>query len=273
MVPAPHPSWTTLVACLGLTLGVAAGGAEAAGGVEAEGGAGAERAPAAERPVYVTLGTGFDFSRGDFGLERDSTLYYVPFDVTVDVASWRLVLRVPFLHSDGVVGLAVGGPTGLESDRVSGLGDSITSVAYLFAPPNAVLPWVEVTGQISWPTRTREPLGQGGFAFAAQLDAFQRYGDWTPFARVGRNFYTVGSLDDRFYTAIGVSHAWTASFATGLSYDWLESVAPGLKDGHELVPFASFDLEGGWNFDPYAVIGLSSGSPDYGIGFAVRFER
>lgn len=223
--------------------------------------------------VYVTYGTGFDFSRGDYGLDRDSSLYYVPFSWTIDVEYWRFVVRVPFLHSDGVIGSAVAGPTGLESDRVSGLGDTITSLSYLFAPLEEGLPWIEVGGQISWPTRTREPLGQGDFAFAAQVDLFQTYGDWTPFARVGRNFNLVGSLEDRFYTSIGASHAWNDSFATGLSYDWLESVVRGLRDGHEIVPYLSIDFDGGWNLDPYAVIGLSSGSPDFGVGLSVTLER
>lgn len=258
-----------LVAACALALAAVAASANAGTGDPAEPDPSGSTAPF----VAVAYGTGFDFSRGDYGLDRDSSLYYVPFDLTIDVDYWRFVARVPFLYSDGVVGTAVVGPTGLESDRVSGLGDSITQVSHLFAPLGESLPWVELGGQISWPTRTREPLGQGDFAFAAQIDAFQSYGDWTPFARFGRNFYLVGSLDDRFYTSVGASYAWSDTFATGLSYDWLESAASGVRDGHEIVPYLSVDFDGGWNLGPYAVVGLSSGSPDYGVGFSVGLRR
>ncbi len=224
--------------------------------------------------VVVTWRTGLDYSQGDYGLKEDSRLIYVPLGVTVDVDYWRFGITLPLLHSDGVVGFTGGGGLGPllpERGEKTGLGETITSASYLFPPAAEGLPWIEVTGQVSWPTRTADVLGTGDFAFAGQVDVFKPIGDWTPFARFGRNFFVVGSLDDRFYASVGATYAWSERVSTGLAYDWLGRAVSGVNHGHELVPYASVAIDESWRFGPYAVVGLSSGSPDYGLGLSVSF--
>ena len=239
----------------------------AVGGAHAADDAGTE-APA----VFVTWQTGLDYSKGDYGLQAESRLIYVPLGATIDVDYWRFGITLPLLHADGVVGFIDRAPILIpEREENTGLGEAITSASYLFPPAAEGLPWIEVTGQVAWPTRTANVLGTGDFAFAGQVDVFRTIGDWTPFVRFGRNFFLVGSLDDRFYASVGATYAWNDRVSTGIAYDWLGRAVPGVNDGHELVPYASVAIDERWRLGPYAVIGQSSGSPDYGLGFSVSF--
>jgi len=237
----------------------------------------AEKTSALDR-VFLEYSAGLDYSRGDYGLDRNSSLIYLPLGVTADYDYWRFSVLVPVLYANGVTGAqSFGGPPPPGSDTIvsdhnAGLGEVVTSGSYLFAPPGEGLPWVELTGQILWPTRTNENLGTGDFGFTTQLDLFQQFGRITPFARVGRNFYLVGSLRDRFYTSIGASVEIAEGTSGGIAYDWLGSTSPDLEDGHELVPYLSFKASEHWTFGPYGVIGLAQGSPDFGVGLSIRFR-
>ena len=226
--------------------------------------------------IFLEYSAGLDYSRGDYGLARNSSLIYLPLGLTVDFDYWRFNVLVPVLYANGVTGAQPFGgggmPPAIVSDHNAGLGEIVTSGSYLIAPPNESLPWLELTAQILWPTRTNENLGTGGFGFTTQLDLFQQFGRITPFARVGRNYYLVGSLGDRFYTSVGVSVEITEGTSVGIAYDWLGSTSQDLTDGQEIVPYLSFAASEHWTFGPYGVIGLTQGSPDFGVGLSIRFR-
>ena len=71
--------------------------------------------------LILQYGTDFDYSRGDYGLQRESTLFDVPLRVTADYGDWRFGPSGPRLYSDGVAARALptgggGGGPSLESD-------------------------------------------------------------------------------------------------------------------------------------------------------------
>ena len=71
---------------------------------------------------------------------------------------------------------------------------------------------------------------------------------------------------------VGASLAVHAQVSIGLSYDWLESMTREAEDAHEIVPFLTLRLDERWSMGPYAVIGLSDGSPDYGVGLSISLR-
>lgn len=223
--------------------------------------------------LSVTALAGFDWSRGDYGLSEDSTLYYVPLGLIVDRDRWRFRITLPFLVSDGPTTVRVGGGR-TDSERSSGLGEVVTSGSYLFDPFVPGLPYVELGLQVTWPTRTRRELGIGAFAFEPRVDLFQRWGRVTPFASFGRTFYT-DALDDRFFASVGASVDVTERLAVGAAFDWFEdssrSTVDDTPDSNELVPFLALAVSPRWSVNPYAVFGLTEGSPDYGCGLSISF--
>ena len=241
-------------------------------------GSGAQEASHGTAPFWDTLfwsfTTGFDFSRGDYGLNRDSTLYYVPVGVTVDRDRLRLRIVLPFLVSEGPTAVgAAGGPVP-QSESNSGFGEITTSGSYVFDPVAKGFPFIELGGQVTAPTRSKNELGTGEWAFTPRIDFFEKVGPFSPFASAGRTFFTSlqsDSLDDRFFASVGGSLELTEGVDVGVSYDWLEATNGAFPDAHEIVPFLSVRASKAWTLSPYAVFGLSDASPDYGFGFGVRF--
>jgi hypothetical protein len=240
--------------------------------------ASAEEAPseASESPpIQWTWTAGFDFSRGDYGLPEKTNLYYIPLGVTADYRRFRANLVIPVLASDGptrfIEGSAVGDPR-VDSDLEAGLGQIQASVSYLFDPLIEHTPFIELVAKITAPTETSDGLGTGDWAGGIQIDLFQIWGHATPFASAGRRFFEGSALRDRFYTSVGASLAVHAQVSIGLSYDWLESTTREAEDAHEIVPFLTLRLDERWSMGPYAVIGLSDGSPDYGVGLSISLR-
>ncbi len=230
----------------------------------------------ARSSLRMRYSLGFDYSRGDYGLARDSQLFYVPIGVTADLARLRLRAVVPFLVSDGPTvvldGATLSSPR-LASETNGGLGEIQLSTSYLFDLGPSGLPLLELGLRVTAPTRSKIELGTGGWAFAPQLDLFQRYGRVTPFVSAGRQFFTVDSLDDRFFTSVGTSIEIRPGMSLGLAYDWLEATNGRASDAHELVPFLSFGSGRGWSLGPYGVVGLSDGSPELGLGISLGLIR
>lgn len=225
--------------------------------------------------VDLLWSAGFDFSRGDYGLDDSTTFYYVPLGLTADIDRVRLKLTIPLLVSDGPVRFEPGGGTGgtrSDSDVSAGLGQIRVGASYLFDPLARGLPFIEVGGRLTLPTETREALGTGDVAFAAQIDLFRPIGIVSPYVSFGRKWYDSSGLRDRFYTSVGVGIELREGASVGLAYDWLESTSNDLDDAHELVPYLSFVLSERWTFGPYGVAGLSNGSPSYGVGMTVSFR-
>ena len=76
-------------------------------------------------------------------------------------------------------------------------------------------------------------------------------------------------LDLSQNAALSASLDVGASASLGLAYDWLEATTSGARDAHEIVPYATFQLDERWSLGPYAVFGLSDGSPNHGFGISV----
>lgn len=227
-------------------------------------------------PIFLNWSTGFDFSRGDYGLEDRTTVYYVPMNVTIDYKQFRTRVSFPFLASSGPMRI---GATKDEilTGEARGFGQLQVDLSYLFVPEIAGLPYLEVSGKISAPTETRRALGTGLWSFALQGEMFKSFGRFTPYLGAGRRFYEAcgcrQQLDDRFFTSIGISGRLSEELSVGVGYDWLEAARSDIADSHEIVPYASYWLSDDWSLGPYVVIGLSDGSPQYGVGFSMSLRR
>ena len=230
----------------------------------------------AAAPLYVKLSTGLDFSRGDYGLDDNTSLYYFPFSVTFDYQRFRMRAALPILVSSG--------PTQINetndvtaSGQTRGIGQLQLDFSYLFEPADEAVPHLEIAAKVSAPTESRRDLGTGLWAFALQAEMFKQSGRFTPYLNAGRKFYeSCGcsrSLRDRFFASAGVTYEWTSNLSVGIGYDWLQAARRGTPDSLEVVPYALYRLSDRWSVGPYAVIGLSNGSPDYGFGFSLSVRQ
>lgn len=241
----------------------------------------------------LTFGAGFDYSSGDYGADEDTDIWYAPFSVAYlfdhfwptpfENDQLELKVTVPYLRIKGpgdVVG-GIGGPVvvdgGGSRKADDGLGDVLVKASYLLFPPaESWLPAVELGAKVKIPTaRESEGLGTGEPAYSVQLDLYKRFGRVTPVIGVGyripedaRDF----DLQSSLFASVGASVRITERLATGLFYDWREAASSSASDAHELFPFLSFELRDGVRVVPYAVVGFTDGSPDYGTGLQLRFS-
>lgn len=233
---------------------------------------GAPEQPSIWSDVRWKFSTGFDYSTGDYGLDEDTELLYVPLSVEADFFPVRFKLTLPLISLDGPAAVLIDGPSA-GTGRTTGLGQIITGVGYLWVPPSEAIPYVEGVFKVTAPTETSDDLGAGEWGFALQADVFKRFGPVLGFGTFGRKFYTGSVLDDRFYTSVGASFEVNDWIQLGLAYDWFEASVDSVRDTHQLSPFAGFELAKDWSFGPYGLIGLSQGAPDWGVGFALSLRR
>jgi hypothetical protein len=83
------------------------------------------------------------------------------------------------------------------------------------------------------------------------------------------------TLRDRPSAGLGIGRSFTPMLAVTLLLDWRRSLVPGQDDPLELVGIVQVKLARGITLAPYFFVGLTDGSPDFGIGAELswRFGR
>ena len=240
----------------------------------------------------LSVSTGFDFRTGDYTDEVRSDLWYVPFSVGYTFDDFGLTsypsdlielrITVPLLHVRGPGSILtergfVATPPGSGRDSRGGLGDIVVRGSYvLFPPPESGLPAFELTGRAKIPTASkREALGTGEPAYTLQLDLFDRYGPVTPLVSVGYRFVVPSEgfdLNNSWFTSVGAGFRVADPLVIGMLYDFWQATSATGADAHELFPYASWRIAPKLLVGPYAVICLSPGSPDWGVGLQLTYR-
>ncbi|MBW2666409.1 MAG: hypothetical protein JRE13_08980 [Deltaproteobacteria bacterium] len=231
------------------------------------------------RPFRVTVSTGVDYSTGDFGSPTDTDLLSVPFGLKLEWEPFVLKVSSSYLRIDGDVVPVGGSPEAVEgaSRLVSGIGDVVLAGTYVYYPGRKVsfLPVTEITGKVKFGTANEDDgLGTGETDYEIKLDLSKRFGRVTPFGAVGYKF--IGEpegveLRNKIFAYGGLTVRVLDMLNLGLAYDWSQSAVSGRPDFHELSPFATIRFGRHFAIDPYAVVGLSTPAPDWGIGLQMRF--
>ncbi len=237
----------------------------------------------------LRVGTGVDYSRGDYDEDVDTEMIYVPFTVTYLFDQFaptptsrdqlELKVSVPYLDVEGA--LEAGAE---DSTREKGIGDIQLGVSYLYYPERTWLPASELGFRVKIPTADEDRgLGTGKTDYTLQLTLFQRYGDFVPFVSGGYRFIGENEPDFRLrdgaIASAGLSWIPVEKWSVGMSYDWRQAISkrsvPGSTasdalvrsdDGHELTFFGSVPMRSWLRLSPYVVAGLSQGSPDFAVG-------
>ena len=213
----------------------------------------ASEANGSSRYFRVTFATGLDFSTGDFGTDTDADTWYVPTSLKLEWDPFFLKVTVPYVIVDG---------------------DVVLSGGYVYFPTSPFLPVVELSGKVKFATADEDKgLGTGEENYSLQLDVSKQFGWFTPFGAVGYKF--IGDppgvdLNDKIFASAGFSARLSDRVSAGVVYDWAESAVAGRSDIHEISPFGSIRFGNHFSIDPYALVGLTSASPDWGVGVLFR---
>lgn len=238
-----------------------------------------EPARAQNYPDVLELGTGADYSSGDYGQAADTDILYVPASAKYLMDEWTFRVTVPWIRIEGPRGSVVGEDMvvlpGRDAPRSieDGLGDVVGQVSYAFFPTGPNVPFIEVSAKVKFPTADEDRgLGTGEFDYTIQADVAHRFGRVTPFAALAYRF--LGDiegfpLNNGVLATVGAGYEIDDRSSFGLIYDYRAASSDFIDDGHELTPYLSHEINAGWRATVYGVVGLSDGSPDAGLGFQV----
>lgn len=236
---------------------------------------------------HLEFGTGFDYSEGDYGFAQDTRIWYVPFSVGHrftnlafrDRDRSALEVTLPWLQVRGPDRGSVLAPNRRGTDR--GIGDLLVEASYDVVPESDHFPVATLSGTLKVPTASEsDDLGDGEFDFTPELMLSHHFPldlgvlrAFNPYASAGYEYVGDSDRDDAWLASVGASALVGTRLLPGLHYSFQQSTLPGRGDSHTLSPSLGFYLNHWLDLTPYATIGLSTRSPDWGVGLAVRLTR
>jgi hypothetical protein len=242
---------------------------------------------------------GLSYEEGDFGTDVTTKTLLMPFTVQYLGRAFDLSLTVPYIDQETSASVTVvdgrpvrirkkdetviekGVPRRADTVRrsASGLGDIVLKGRLFLlsdAGPTSPLPAVTPFYQVKFPTADEdEGLGTGELDHGFGLELDKAINDFFLFAHVGYTF--IGEppgtdLRNRFSAGGGAGVYLTRDLSASVSVVWKQSLVKGSEDPTDLFFDVAWRIYENLSLNPFASIGLTEGSPDYGVGFQVSYS-
>ncbi len=246
-----------------------------------------------ERPWWA-LSTSFNYSVGDYGTGKDTTLIYVPFTLGVTpLDRLTLSLTVPYIRQTSQTVVFTGGGVAVRREEKAklktsarssvtrtedGLGDLLLKGSYIVLPEQPLLPEIAPYLKIKLPTADEDRgLGTGEFDETLGVDFSKRFFDRLV-AYLSLSYTFIGSpsgtdLRNTFGWSVGAAYAVIQPLSFFAFLDGATAISPGQADPLELRVGAEYKLTNALKLTGAVTRGLSNGSADWGVsaGLALRF--
>lgn len=236
-------------------------------------------AAAQDADGYFQVGTGVDYSSGDYGEVEDTTMLALPFSARLQTGNFSLRGSVSWLSikgPDGVIpgdgGVTPGMGTGTVSRR-NGIGD--VNLAATYTLPLSDSTFFDLTGKVKLPTADEDKfLGTGTTDFTAQGELSQVFDNLTVSLRGGRRFNGSNAafqLQDAWLAGAGL-YVRSGDTTFGLDYDWREGSLPTSPDRSEATASVTHAFTPAVRLQAYGYTGFSDGSPNVGGGMQLLYR-
>ena len=246
-----------------------------------------ERRDEAPGREHFQLKVGAAYDQGDFGTSETTRAFFVP--VTFRYLGERFdvgaTASVIYLDTESQVVVVDGVPTPVERQRrtdEAGFGDVILRGRYYAVDDRGVdspIPGISPFLKVKVPTADESKgLGTGEWdvGFGVELD--KRFREFFLLGDVSYTF--IGdppgqNFRNRPAASFGIGRSFTPDFAVTALLDWRRALVKGRDDAVELVGLAQWRLSRTLTVTPNAFVGLTDGSPDFGVGVELswRFGR
>ncbi len=241
-----------------------------------------EPEPAGREHFQLKIGAAYD--QGDFGTRDTTRSAYLP--VTLRYLGERFEVGVTaamvYLDTESSVVIIDGIPTPTGRQRRTedvGFGDLIFRGRYYLVDdggPDSWVPALTPVLKVKAPTADESKgFGTGEWDVGLGLEFDKRF-EW--FYILGDVSYTfIGdppgqNLRDRPGASFGIGKAFTPTVSVTALLDWRRSLVRGQDDPLDLVGIVQLKLSRTVMLSPYTFIGLTNGSPDFGIGAEVSWK-
>src|SRR5512137_561449 len=246
-----------------------------------------------DRPWWA-LSTSFNYSIGDYGTGKDTSLIYVPFTLGVSPLERLTVsLTVPYIWQNTQTVTVTGGGVAVRKNQKNqlntptqsnvtrtedGLGDLLLKGSFIVLPEQTWAPEIAPYLKIKFPTADdSRGLGTGEFDETLGVDLSKRFFDrW--FGYVTLSYTFIGSppgenLRNTFGWSVGAAYAVLQPLSVFAFVDGNTAIAHGQADPVELRVGAEYKLFKALKLTGSVTRGLTDGAADWGVsaGLALRF--
>jgi Putative MetA-pathway of phenol degradation len=236
------------------------------------------------------LSSSVNYSIGDYGTNKDTTIVYVPFTFGVrPIDSLWVSVTVPWIYQNSQNVVVTGGGVATRkkakgkfaqpatATTESGLGDVLLKASYVLLDEKPFLPEIAPYVKIKFPTADEDRgLGTGEFDETIGVDlSKQIIGPLYGYVTVAYTF--VGSppgadFHNSFGWSVGAAYTLIPSLSVFAFLDGSTAIAPGQADPLELRVGAEFRLLKTLKLTGAVTRGLSDGAPDWGLSAALTLR-
>jgi hypothetical protein len=228
----------------------------------------------------------FDYETGKFGTAARTDTVYIPVTLKRYWGDWDAALTVPYLSetTNGQVTNVGGRPTRIHrtsgattTTTESGLGDMLVRGGYAILTEDHQPLDLTAVGRIKLPTADRDKnLGTGEFDETLGLEAGKRVvDDWTVLADF---YYTfIGSppgtdLNDQAAFDLGFSHPLQKDLKLTVLFEESNPLVSGESAPLDLRGMLDYRLNERSRLYGGLLVGLSDGSPDFGLNLGASYR-
>ncbi len=245
----------------------------------------AQQAPdtASQSAARHALTAGYYRARGDFGLNFDTTISYLPLSYEMDREKWGFQLLTALLEVEGpgAVLINLGGVNqavaGTQMTREQGIGDTIASAIYHFDSASADAAFFDLRLDVKLPTASEnKSLGTGEVDYNLQLDVSQQWRSLLLFSSIG---YSIRGKSGLFtglrngaYVQLGAAMNLGDSLSGGVFYDYREPTSDFTPESHDLGPYLSWRLSDHWTVTSLLSKGFTAASPEWSFYTSLRYN-
>lgn len=235
---------------------------------------------------HFQIKLGATYEEGDFGASEKTRSLYAP--VTLRYLGERFDFSVTgsFVHVDGPAGVTLveGTPELAEEttgarETNSGLGDTILRFRYFLVDdrgPGSWVPSLAPFAKLKVPTADEDQdLGTGEFDGGIGLEWDKQFGRFFIFGDVGFTFMgdpPDTNFRDRVAASLGAGFEVTDAITVSALLDWRTALLSGNDDPLEVLGIVTMKLRPVLSLSPYVLVGLTDGSPDFGVGFELSYR-
>lgn len=238
---------------------------------------------------HFQLKLGPTYDQGDFGTDDTTRTFYLPVTFRYLGDWWDASVTGGFVYLDspGQITLVEGAPvqTGAaatERERNAGLSDTLLKARFfVLDDPGTRGWWPALTPfvKLKLPTADEDRnLGTGEADGGLGIEFDKAFGQFIVFGDASFTFMgdpPGQDLRDRPAFSIGAGYRATETLTVSALLDWRRALVEGNDDPLELYGIVTFRVTRAFSISPYALAGLTDGSPDFGLGveMSYRFGR
>lgn len=247
-----------------------------------------------------------NYSSGSYGTDSKTNIVYAPMTIRRVFRDGDVSLTIPFINISGTgavrlvggvptrtggVAQATAAPAGAQAGRGkrpgdvplssatsdSGLGDIILRGRYYLIEERTILPLVALTGRIKFPTADADRgLGTGEFDEGVGVELTKRLATpWLAYLDGGYNF--IGNapgtdFHNQWWYDLGIGYDVTDNLHMSVFYEEYRALVNTVNNARDLLALANYVLNDVVCVTGSALVGLSNGAPNYGLGVGIRLQ-